>query len=49
MFYNVVMSALKNSKFNRYYSYNIQVVDVPTRYSTAVQLLEYYREEIEEA
>ena len=46
-FYNVVLSVLKNPIFNRYYSYNIKVVDVPTRYSTAVQLLEYFTDEIE--
>lgn len=47
-FYNVVLSALKNPMFDRYYSYNINVVDVPTRYAVAVELLEYFIEEIEE-
>lgn len=47
-FYNIVLSALKNPRFNRYYTYNIQMVSVPTRYDTAVQLLEYFKEEIEE-
>ena len=49
MFYNVVEASLKNRMFNRLYTYNINMVDVPTRYYTAVQLLEYFREEIEEA
>lgn len=48
-FYNIVLSALKNPMFNRYYTYNINIVDVPTRYSTAVQLLEFFTDEIEEA
>ena len=46
-FYNIVLSALKNPMFNRYYAYSIKSVDVPTRYSTAVQLLEYFTDEID--
>lgn len=48
-FYNIVLSALDNPMFNRYYTYNIIMVDVPTRYDTAVQLLEFFTDEIEEA
>lgn len=46
-FYNIILSALKNPMFNRYYTYNINIVDVPTRYDTAVQLLEFFTDEIE--
>lgn len=45
-FYNIVLSALKNPKFNRYYTYNINMVDVPTRYYTAVELAEHFEDEI---
>lgn len=45
-FYNVVLSALKNPKFSRYYTYNIQIVSVPTRYAVAVDLAEYFSDEI---
>lgn len=48
-FYNIVYSALKNPSFYRYYSYNIQMVSVATRYDTAKQLLEFFIDEIEEA
>ena len=48
MFYNVVEASLKNRMFNRLYTYNLQMVDVPTRYAVAVELLEHYTEEIEE-
>jgi hypothetical protein len=48
MFYLVVFETLKNKKFNRFYTYDLQMVDVPTRYAVAVELLEYYTEEIEE-
>ena len=48
MFYLVVTETLKNKRFNRFYTYDLQMVDVPTRYSTAMQLLEYYTEDIEE-
>ena len=46
-FYNIVLSALKDSRFNRYYTYNINMVNVPTRYDVAVQLLEFFTDEIE--
>jgi hypothetical protein len=45
-FYNIVLSALKNPTFNRYYSYNIKMVDVPTRYYTAVELAEHFEDEL---
>lgn len=45
-FYNIVLSALKNPQFNRYYTYNINMVTVPTRYYTAVELAEYFEDEI---
>jgi hypothetical protein len=45
-FYNVVLSALKNPRFNRYYTYNIKMVSVPTRYDTAVQVAEHFEDEI---
>lgn len=45
-FYNIILSALKNPRFNRYYTYNINMVDVPTRYYTAVELAEYFEDEI---
>lgn len=48
MFYLVVTETLKNKKFNRFYTYDLQMVDVPTRYAVAVELLEYFIEEIEE-
>lgn len=47
MFYLVVEASLKNRMFNRLYTYDIKMVDVPTRYAVAVELLEYYTEEIE--
>ena len=47
-FYNIVLSALKNPMFNRYYTYNLQMVNVPTRYAVAVELLEFFIDEIEE-
>ena len=45
-FYNIVLSALKNPRFSRYYTYNIKMVDVPTRYDTAVQVAEHFEDEI---
>ena len=45
-FYNIVLLALKNPTFNRYYTYNIKMVDVPTRYLTAVELAEHFEDEI---
>jgi hypothetical protein len=45
-FYNVVLSALKNPQFNRYYTYNIQMVSVPTRYWTAVYIAEHFEDEL---
>lgn len=46
MFYNVVVESLKNPRFNRLYTYNINMVDVPTRYYTAVELAEHFSDEI---
>jgi hypothetical protein len=45
-FYNIVLSALKNPRFNRYYTYNIKMVDVPTRYDVAKQMVEHFEDEI---
>lgn len=45
-FYNIVLSVLKNPQFNRYYTYNINMVDVPTRYYTAVELAEHFSDEL---
>lgn len=46
MFYNVVVESLKNPRFNRLYTYDIKMVDVPTRYYTAVELAEHFEDEI---
>lgn len=45
-FYNVVLSALKNPRFKKYYTYDIKIVSVPTRYATAVNLAECFSDEI---
>ena len=45
-FYNIILSALKNPQFNRYYTYNINMVDVATRYYTAVELAEHFSDEL---
>ena len=47
-FYNVVINALGSRNFTRYTSYDKALVDVPTRYAAAVELLEYYQDEINE-
>ena len=47
-FYNCIVFALGSRTFNRYTSYDKHLVDVPTRYMAAVELLEYYQDEINE-
>jgi hypothetical protein len=46
-FYNVVVNCLSWRRFVHLYTYNLQCVDVPTRWDTAVILLNSFMEEIE--